>query len=127
MTRCDRHDFSSNARTKNSPRGRFNFFGGEAPASQPLPWTLPWKLQPRPLPDDARIFQRLSVTQFRSYLSCPFRFYLQHGLGMNEIDPEKSEMDARDFGNLVHDALERFARDPRSSRVERCQRDPQLA
>ena len=100
------------------PERTLQFFGGETPSSQPLPWTLPWKLQPRPLPDDARIFQRLSVTQFRSYLSCPFRFYLQHGLGMNEIDPEKSEMDARDFGNLVHDALERFARDPEAAGSE---------
>ncbi|MEM6279653.1 MAG: PD-(D/E)XK nuclease family protein, partial [Verrucomicrobiota bacterium] len=97
------------------PDRTLQFFGGDAPASQPLPWTLPWKLEPQALPDDAKIFQRLSVTQFRSYLTCPFRFYLQHGLGMNEIDPEKSEMDARDFGNLVHDALERFARDPEAS------------
>lgn len=97
------------------PERTLQFFGGEAPTTQPLPWSLPWKLKPQPLPDDARIFQRLSVTQFRSYLSCPFRFYLQHGLRMEEVDPEKSEMDARDFGNLVHDSLERFANDPEAS------------
>lgn len=97
------------------PGRTLQFFGGETPTSRPLPWTLPWKLKPQPLPDDARIFQRLSVTQFKSYLTCPFRFYLQHGLRMEEIDPGKSEMDARDFGNLIHDALERFARDPEAS------------
>ncbi|MDF2376119.1 MAG: PD-(D/E)XK nuclease family protein [Verrucomicrobiales bacterium] len=97
------------------PERTLQFFGGEAPASQPLPWTLPWKLEPKALPDDAKIFQRLSVTQFSSYLACPFRFYLQHGLRMKEIDPEKSEMDARDFGNLIHKALDRFARDPEAS------------
>lgn len=97
------------------PERTLQFFGGETPASRPLPWTLPWKLQPRPLPDDAKIFRQLSVTQFRGYLTCPFRFYLQHGLRMEEIDPEKSEMDARDFGNLLHDALERFARDPEAA------------
>ncbi|MEM9282030.1 MAG: PD-(D/E)XK nuclease family protein [Verrucomicrobiota bacterium] len=100
---------------KELPDRTLQFFSGETPSATPLPWTLPWKLEPQPLPDDARIFQRLSVTQFRSYLTCPFRFYLQHGLGMEEVDPEKSEMDARDFGNLVHDALERFARDPETS------------
>ncbi|MEM9017416.1 MAG: PD-(D/E)XK nuclease family protein, partial [Verrucomicrobiota bacterium] len=100
---------------KELPDRTLQFFGGEAPAGQPLPWTLPWKLKPQPLPDDSKIFQRLSVTQFRSYLTCPFRFYLQHGLRMEEVDAEKSEMDARDFGNLIHDALERFARDPEAS------------
>ncbi|MDF1825494.1 MAG: PD-(D/E)XK nuclease family protein [Verrucomicrobiales bacterium] len=100
---------------KELPDRTLQFFGGESPASQPLPWALPWQLKPAQLPDDAKVFQRLSVTQFRSYLTCPFRFYLQHGLRMEEVDPEKSEMDARDFGNLIHDALERFALDPGAS------------
>ena len=97
------------------PERTLQFFGGEAPSTRPLPWSLPWQLKPQPLPDDARVFQRLSVTQFRSYLTCPFRFYLQHGLRMDEVDAEKSEMDARDFGNLIHDALERFANDREAS------------
>ncbi len=97
------------------PDRTLQFFGGETPSTPPLPWTLPWKLAPQALPEEAKIFQHLSVTQFRNYLTCPFRFYLQHGLRMEEVDPEKSEMDARDFGNLIHDALERFAGDPVAS------------
>jgi ATP-dependent helicase/nuclease subunit B len=97
------------------PHRTLQFFNGETPSHSPLPWQLPWKLKPAPLPDDAKIFQRLSVTQFRNYLTCPFRFYLQHGLRMEEVDSEKAEMDARDFGNLVHDALEKFSRDEEAS------------
>ncbi|MDA9924430.1 PD-(D/E)XK nuclease family protein [Verrucomicrobiales bacterium] len=97
------------------PRRTLQFFNGETPARTPLPWQLPWQLKLSPLPEDSRVFQRLSVTQFRSYLTCPFRFYLSHGLGMNEVDSEKSEMEARDFGNLLHDALEQYGRDPEAA------------
>lgn len=93
------------------PARTLQFFGKKSEGGSPQSWSLPWQLQPAPLPDDAKIFSRLSVTQFRSYLQCPFRFYLQHGLRMEEVDSAKSEMDARDFGNLLHDVLERFAQD----------------
>lgn len=48
----------------------------------------------------------LHVTAFRDYLGCPFRFYLRRVLGMEPLDDRKTEMDALDFGNLVHHALE---------------------
>jgi len=93
------------------PSRTLRFFTGETPALAPEPRTLPWRLKPGPLPAEARILERLTVTQFRSYLACPFRFYLTHGLGMEEIEIDKTEMDARDFGNLLHDAVERLGRD----------------
>ncbi|MGI9240862.1 MAG: PD-(D/E)XK nuclease family protein [Verrucomicrobiales bacterium] len=78
---------------------------------QPEPWARAWQLDPPPLPDDAKIRRYLSVTQFSDYLSCPFRFFLKHGLGMEEFERDKMEMDSRDFGNLCHNALENFGRD----------------
>jgi len=53
---------------------------------------------------------RLRVTSFRDYLECPFRFYLRHVLGMGDVDDRKREMDASEFGNLCHAALEAFGR-----------------
>jgi len=97
------------------PQRTLQFFSGDTPSQTPLPWQLPWKLKPQPLPDDHKLFQRIRVTQFKAYLTCPFRFYLQHGLGMEEYDADKTEMDARDFGNLIHDTLDRFGRDPEAS------------
>ena len=78
----------------------------------PAPWSRAWQLEPPPLPEDAKIRRQLSVTQFSDYLRCPFRFFLKHGLGMEEYDRHKLEMDNRDFGNLCHDALESFGSEP---------------
>jgi len=55
--------------------------------------------------------QRLPVTAFRDYLSCPFRFLLKHVLGMEPMDDQKSEMDALDFGSLAHGALQAMGED----------------
>jgi ATP-dependent helicase/nuclease subunit B len=93
------------------PARTLHFFQKHAPRVNPVPWQLAWQLQPRPLPDDASVFHRLSVTQFSSYLQCPFRFYLRHGLGMSEIDVKRTEMDAMEFGSLLHGVLESFAQD----------------
>jgi ATP-dependent helicase/nuclease subunit B len=54
----------------------------------------------------------VSVTALKRWLRCPLRFYLQHVLGMEAVDPAKSEMDAFDFGTLCHGALEAMAREP---------------
>jgi ATP-dependent helicase/nuclease subunit B len=71
------------------------------------PWQRAWPLVP---PVDA-VISALSVTAFADYLQCPFRFYLRHGLGMESVDPEKTELDAMDFGTLVHAALEQLGRE----------------
>jgi ATP-dependent helicase/nuclease subunit B len=70
-------------------------------------WRRSWRLTlPRRAPPE-----RVAVTALKRWLKCPLRFYLQHGLGMEVVDPEKAEMDAFDFGTLCHGALEAMARD----------------
>lgn len=82
---------------------RVAFLFGHAESVRPNPaWRRAWKLTPRA---DAKI-ERLSVTAFRDYLKCPFRFYLKHGLRMQAVDPHKAELDAMDFGTLCHATLE---------------------
>lgn len=96
------------------PDRALQLFQGETSAEENAespPWQRAWKLRPKPLPADAKVRTRLSVTAFGAYLSCPFRFYLSHGLGMREVDGEKQEMNPMEFGNLCHDALERLGRD----------------
>lgn len=68
------------------------------------PWNRAWVLTPQAV--EARLLERLPVTAFRDYLQCPFRFYLKHMLGMGPFDPEKAELDSRDFGTLCHEALD---------------------
>lgn len=76
----------------------------------PLPRSIAWRLKPSALSPDNKIFQRISVTGFKTYLTCPFRYYLKSGLGMEKFEAGKSELDSRDFGNLVHDTLEALGR-----------------
>jgi ATP-dependent helicase/nuclease subunit B len=79
----------------------------EANATLPA-WARTWQLRPRRVPAPTRV----SVTAFRAYLECPFRFYLRHVLGMEAIDAAKSEMDAFDFGRLCHAPLEKLKETP---------------
>ena len=73
-------------------------------AARPLP-------PPRPEPLPAPL-TRLRVTAFRDYLACPYRFYLRHVLKLDERDDSADEMDARQFGLLLHACLAAFARAP---------------
>jgi len=79
--------------------------------------SVAFPLRPEPLSPENRVFSRLSATSIRQYLACPFRFYLKHGLGMQVLETNKRELSAADFGNLVHDALEAFAKDGEARRL----------
>ncbi len=85
------------------------------------PPTISFRLRASP-PADVRAERiapaRLSVTKLKDYLTCPFRFYLKNILGMEELDDEKAEMDALDFGSLVHDVLATMARNAQMSRCD---------
>jgi ATP-dependent helicase/nuclease subunit B len=74
-------------------------------AGPAIAWRRAWRLAPPRRPPPARV----SVTALRTWLKCPLRFYFQHVLGMEAVDPAKSELDALDFGTLCHGALEALA------------------
>ena len=69
-----------------------------------LPWKRAWQLQARRVAAPSKI----SVTALRDWLACPFRFYLRHALKMERVEPAKDELDARDFGTLIHGALQQL-------------------
>lgn len=66
---------------------------------------------PRPQPLN-RPIERISVTAFRTYLACPYRFYLQHILRLRDVDDTASELSALSFGNVMHEVLHRFGTGP---------------
>ena len=76
--------------------------------SSTLQWQRAWQLTPPVAPPPGRV----SVTAFRDYLYCPFRFYLKHVLKTEAVDPFKNELDALDFGTLCHAALEAMGLEP---------------
>ncbi|MFZ4575137.1 MAG: PD-(D/E)XK nuclease family protein, partial [Phycisphaerales bacterium] len=52
----------------------------------------------------------MTVTSFRSYLASPYRFFLEHILGLCEQDAPGPELDPGDFGTIIHEALRDFGR-----------------
>lgn len=70
-------------------------------------------LDPSPMDERSRerlARRKLSVTAFRDYLVCPFRFYLKHVLEMSSLSDDKVGMDELDFGNMMHSVLEEMGR-----------------
>lgn len=77
--------------------------------------------RPRPRPEP---ITRMSVTSFKTYLACPYRFYLSRMMKLGRIDDAALELDGAGFGGLAHTVLERFGRGDRrdetnSSTVQR--------
>ncbi len=62
---------------------------------------------PKPVPP-AKPITELSVTAFKDYLACPYRFYLKHICKLRQPDPFEPQLGAAAFGNLAHDVLQVF-------------------
>ncbi len=54
------------------------------------------------------VITELPVTAFRSYLACPYRFYLRYVLKLESLDDRAVEMDPMSFGTLTHAVLQQF-------------------
>ena len=52
----------------------------------------------------------ISVSQFKSYLACKYRFYLGNILRLDTFSDHAAELDAGAFGTLLHDVLQHFGR-----------------
>jgi ATP-dependent helicase/nuclease subunit B len=77
------------------------------PPSGPQPRSLLTPPRPKPLP---KPIDELSVTRFRDYIACPYRFYLRHMLNLQTVSDEAAELDGGAFGDLAHLVLEQFGR-----------------
>ena len=62
--------------------------------------------------------QRLSVTSLQDYLECPFRYYLKHVLAMRSPETGRAEWNARDYGTVAHEVLERWGLDEQARQSE---------
>lgn len=74
----------------------------QAPASQPLRIPRPTLTEPE---------HSLTVTGFREYLKCPYRFYLSRIMRLEAVDDELQELDGGAFGTLLHEIMEDFGLD----------------
>jgi ATP-dependent helicase/nuclease subunit B len=105
LFRCPDNELAARARS---------LFGPVTHARPDCPRSVAFTLQPV-IADEAvaqRVAKReLSVTTFRSYLTCPFRFYLRHQLRMEQVADDKQGLDALDFGTLLHSVLQDMVTD----------------
>ncbi|MBM44252.1 MAG: hypothetical protein CMJ36_04480 [Phycisphaerae bacterium] len=63
-----------------------------------------------PMPTSTPAVQRMSVTSFRSYIACPYRYMLRYVLRLRTREDPPSELEGGAFGTLAHDVLEQFGR-----------------
>jgi ATP-dependent helicase/nuclease subunit B len=87
-------------------------FAGVEPPDAGVAFEIDW--QWRPERREVRVkdgVRTMSVSAFKDYLACPFRFYLKHGMKMGTAEPERVEWNARDFGNVAHEVLETWGND----------------
>jgi ATP-dependent helicase/nuclease subunit B len=78
----------------------------DLPPPPPSPARRPaWQLQPLPIP---RLPERFSPSAIKTYLSCPFRYYLTHILRMQPVEVGQREITPQVFGDLCHGALQRM-------------------
>ena len=82
-------------------RTRQLFQATEAPGAR-TEHRAAWQLSP---PPGLQLPATLSVSALKSYLECPFRFFLRHILKMRPLDTQTRELSPAAFGELVHDTL----------------------
>jgi ATP-dependent helicase/nuclease subunit B len=66
---------------------------------------------PKPVPPRERL-ARLSVTRFKDYLACRYRYYLRHVRKLEAVDDSARELDGGAFGTLLHGVLSALGRNP---------------
>ncbi|MDG2053728.1 MAG: PD-(D/E)XK nuclease family protein [Phycisphaerales bacterium] len=66
------------------------------------------RVQPKGNPQSKK---SISVTAFRKYMACPYRYWLQYVQGIQQLDDSDQEMNAASFGSLVHGVLQDYGTD----------------
>jgi len=97
-----------------------------APAPAPAPWRRAapdddaiaaaqarFRSEPaaRPVWAPTRPLSKVSHTALQKWRACPYRFLLESGFELREEDRVLEELQRKDYGSIVHEALARFLRE----------------
>ena len=66
--------------------------------------------RPAPMLASGQVPQKISASGYQSLIDCPYQFFSRAVLRLHETDDVQEEMEKRDFGEFVHDILNRFHR-----------------
>ncbi len=64
--------------------------------------------RPAPMLASGQVPQKISASGYQNLIDCPYRFFSFSVLRLRETDDVLEEMDKREFGEFVHDILNRF-------------------
>ncbi|MFW6169641.1 MAG: PD-(D/E)XK nuclease family protein [Planctomycetota bacterium] len=85
--------------------------GGNSIIPGPLASEKSGLVVPKPTPLSTPITS-ISATSFRTYMECPYRFYLRHVLALETIADTDEELDGAAYGTLIHEVLKQFGQHP---------------
>ncbi|MFH0878323.1 MAG: PD-(D/E)XK nuclease family protein, partial [Lentisphaerota bacterium] len=85
------------------------YYFADAPSPFPSTTRSPGWIFTPPFPDPENTPRALSISSFKRYLDCPFTFYLDKIVRMDEPYKDRVELDARDFGTICHEVFKAFA------------------
>lgn len=63
---------------------------------------------PKPVVPETLISERISASGYNSLVACPYQYYARHLLRLNELDEVREGVEKRDYGEWVHNILNRF-------------------
>ncbi|OGT00229.1 MAG: hypothetical protein A3F73_02505 [Gallionellales bacterium RIFCSPLOWO2_12_FULL_59_22] len=69
---------------------------------------LPQAAQPAPKVTAQAVPASVSISACNSLVACPYQFYARHILRLNELDEVQEGIEKRDYGERVHQILQRF-------------------
>ena len=69
---------------------------------------LPQSVQPAPSVAQEAVPASVSISAYNSLVACPYQFYARHILRLNPLDEVQEAIEKRDYGERVHDILNRF-------------------
>jgi ATP-dependent helicase/nuclease subunit B len=69
---------------------------------------LPPAAQPAPTAAADVVPASVSISAYNSLVACPYQFYARHILRLNELDEVQEGIEKRDYGERVHEILQRF-------------------
>jgi ATP-dependent helicase/nuclease subunit B len=79
-----------------------------APQQDPEPgWQRQGPVMPGPMAAGLRPAS-ISVSAYASLIACPYQFFARHMLALNEADEVREEFEKSDYGQWVHDLLNRL-------------------
>ena len=87
-------------------------FGDVEQTQKNFPFNRSFLLDPTaPIGSDPKKLEidHLSPSQFKTYLQCPFRYYLKKILRMEELSDDAAGLEAAEFGTVIHSVLEILA------------------